>query len=201
MKIQSFEDEKEWLAARLGKITGSRLKDVIVKRGTEKKKGFYELIAERIGTIRPPEKPMDRGHRLEDEALDRFAEATEKQVDRSLVIWMRDEDENIAVSPDGIVSEEEAVEVKCLSSASHIEAYLTQQTPKEYKEQFLQYFIVNDKLKTLHVCFYDPSLTVADFFFITISRADVLAEIESTLIYERETLQEVESIVKKLLSF
>lgn len=201
MHIQTFETQEEWLAARIGKITGSRLKDIVVKRGTGKKIGFYELIAERIGLPGDDENPMDRGHRLEEEAIDRFEAQTEKTVDRSLVIWMRDDDASVAVSPDGSVSKTEAVEAKCLSSARHIEAYLTKEIPDEYHYQALQYFIVNDDLETLHFCFFDPRLKVADFFIIEVTRKQVLPEIEAMLIYQRETLSEVNQIVDSLLQF
>ena len=200
MIVTKFETNEEWLGARLCKITGSRLKDIVVKRGTGKKKGFYELIAERIGYPADKENPMDRGHRLEEEAMDRFREMTGKEVDTSLVIHSREDNENIAVSPDGVVSETEEVEIKCLSSASHIEAYLTKQVPDEYHLQTVQYFVVNDKLQTLNVCFYDPRLKVADFFILPVTRKDVLAEIEAMLIYERETLREVNDIVNSLLT-
>ena len=54
------------MAAREGKITGSRLKDIIVKRGTGKKIGFYSLIAEKLGIpAEEGETPMERGSRLE----------------------------------------------------------------------------------------------------------------------------------------
>jgi predicted phage-related endonuclease len=204
MLIQKFEDQAEWLTARMGKITGTRLKDLVVKRGTGKKIGFYELIAERIGLPADNENPMDRGHRLEDEAVERYEEMTGKKVDKAMVIWSREDNQDIAVSPDGMIEgtdETEALEIKCLSSARHIEAYLTKQIPDEYHYQKLQYFIVNDKLQKLTFAFYDPRLKVADFFLIEVNRADVLKEIEELMIIERETLKEIDSIVNSLLTF
>lgn len=201
MKISKFEDRDAWMDARRGKITGSRLKDIIVLKGTGEKKGFYELIAERIGSKRDGERPMDRGTRLETEAIAKFSEVTGKKVSEDLVIWMRDDEESIAVSPDGVVSEEEAVEVKCLSSASHIEAYITQQVPKEYVMQTIQYFIVNDALTTLHVVFYDPSLAFKDYFVIEIKRQHIEPEIEEYLSTQRAKLQSVKDWVTKLTEF
>lgn len=200
MKTLTFDTNEEWLGARLCKITGARLKDLVVKRGTGKKKGFYELIAERIGIPADGENPMDRGHRLEEEAIARFTAMTGQEVDTSLVMWVRDDNDNIAVSPDGIVSETEAVEVKCLSSATHIEAYLSKEVPDEYRLQALQYFIVNEKLQKLNFCFYDPRLRVADFFIVSITREQVAEEIEVMLAYERDTLAEIEGIVSNLLT-
>lgn len=201
MKVQRFEDEQEWMLARRGKITGSRLKDVLVKRGGEKKIGFYELIAERLGIPADDEGAMNRGHRLEGEALDVFAKESGKAVDPSLVIWMRDENESIAISPDGTIGETEAAEVKCLSSARHIEALLTMKAPKEYEYQVLQYFIVNPKLETLYFIFYDPRLLAKPFFYLTINRADLQDAVNETLETERQTIAEVEKIVNRLSNF
>jgi predicted phage-related endonuclease len=208
MKTLKFETRDEWLFGRIGKITGTRLKDIVVKRGTGKKIGYYELIAERLGVPPDGENPMERGARLEAEAIERFIVETGKNVDTSLVIWTRDDNENIAISPDGIVSEEEAVEVKCLSSARHIEALLTNSIPDEYEYQVLQYFIVNENLKTLNVVCYDPRFVALyastgskkqlDFFVIEVKRESLTEQITEYLEYERKTLAEVEQIVNQL---
>lgn len=209
MKIDKFNDKSEWLAARTGRITGNRLKSIIVKKGNGKKKGYYELIAERLAVTEedfdgyiPNETPMERGTRLESYAIDRFMHETGKKVSTELVIWSREDNDNIACSPDGTVEGEKAAcEAKCLNSASHIEAFLTQEIPDEYKEQAVQYFIVNQELKKLYFIFYDPRIVVKDFFFITINREDVEAEIDSYLSYQIIILQEVEEIVKNMTSF
>lgn len=198
VKVSRFEGEQEWLNARRGKITGTRLKDIVVKRGTGKKIGFFELIAERLATVPDEENPMERGKRLEQEAMARFIKESSKEVDTSLVMWERDDDTSIAISPDGFIGNKEAVEVKCLSSARHIEAYLTNKVPDEYEFQVLQYFIVNDELETLHFCFYDPRMTVKDFFTIQITRGQVKEDVEQYLAYQRATLQEVNDIVNQL---
>src|SRR5579864_8766734 len=104
MKVLTFNDRVWWMAAREGKITGSRLKNIVVKRGTGKKVGFYELIAEKLGIpSEEVETPMERGNRLEQEAIKRFEQETGKTVDGSLILWSRDDNDNIAISPDGVV--------------------------------------------------------------------------------------------------
>lgn len=198
MRTLKYEDKDTWLLARRGKITGSRLKDIVVKRGTGKKIGYYELIAERLGIPPEDENAMSRGTRLECEAVDAFKAETGKEVDTSLVIWTRDENTSIAISPDGFIGETEAVEAKCLSSARHIEAYLTQKVPDEYEFQKIQYFIVNDKLQTLYFCFYDPRILVKPFFYLTITRDDVQKEVDEYLEYQINTLKEVDQIVNEL---
>lgn len=198
MITKKYENRDLWLAGRRGKITGSRLKDIISKRDGNKKIGFYELIAERIATAPDDERAMDRGTRLEEEAVARFIKETKKKVDTSLVIWMRNDNESIAVSPDGFIGKKEAVECKCLSSARHIEAYLTQSIPDEYDYQTKQYFIVNDSIETLHVVFFDPRIPCKDYFVLEVHRKDIEEEIGIYLDYQHKTIQEVNEIVANL---
>jgi len=198
MKTQKFQNREEWLQARTGKITGTILKDIITLRGTAPKKGFYQLIADRVALPADGENAMDRGVRLEPEAIERFMKQEKKKVDTSLMMWISEENESMAISPDGVIGETGAVEVKCLNSASHIEAWLTQKIPTEHYFQSLQYFIINPKLKWLYFVFYDPRVPAKDFFFITLERKDLEVEIEKYLIQELAILKEIEKIVLEL---
>ena len=155
MKEHKYEDRESWLQGRLGKITGTRVKDVKPKvRGTGKKQGFYSLIAERLAIPRDDENPMDRGRRLEPEALERFSNETGYELDTSLRILCREDEESIAYSPDAtIIGNPWGVEVKCLSDESHIETYLTGEVPEEYDDQVTQPFVVDDTLEKLFMVF------------------------------------------------
>lgn len=177
----------------------------------DKKKGYYELIAERLSVTEeefdgfiPNETPMDRGTRLEKHAIERFRNETGKKVDESLVVWSRDDNSDIIVSPDGIIIETndtEAVEVKCLSSASHIEAWITQEIPEEYQAQKIQYFIANENLQKLYFTFYDPRIPAKDFFIIEVNRKDIEGEIEVYHEFQKNILLQVNTIVNKLINF
>lgn len=197
MKINKFKTEEEWLEARRGKITGTRLQDIILKRSQTPKIGFYELIAERIAIPPSNENVMDRGKRLEDEAIEQFAKKTAKRVKTDLVLWQRDDNNDIAISPDGFIGKTEAVEVKCLGSAYHLKAYLTQQVPEEYQYQVIQYFIVNKSLKKLYIIFYDPRMP-KDLFWLTIKRNEVKDQVEEYLKLEKEALKQMKEIEDKL---
>ena len=203
MKVVQFESEREWLDARRCKITGSRLKDVIPKKGGGLKVGYYELIAERLGGPAEEVDAREWGHQQEPVAIERFEAATGKKVKRDLCIWMREDNDNIAVSPDGVIGKgaKEAVEVKCLSSARHIEAVLTNAVPSDYWYQVIQYFAVNDKLEKLYFVLFDPRLSVKDYHMIEITRAEVAEEVEQMLTYQRDTLKAVEAIVADLTKF
>lgn len=195
MKIEKFLNEQDWLEARKGRVTGTRLKD-LVTRG-KPKIGFYEIIAERIAIPASDENVMDRGHRLEEDAIAEFSKKTGKKVNTDKVIWSRDDDYNIAISPDGSIGKTVAIEAKCLSSARHLEAYITQQVPSEFEFQKIQYFVVSEKLKTLYFVFYDPRMPV-EIFWIEFSRKDLKDEIELYLQLEKEALQKIEDYERQL---
>jgi predicted phage-related endonuclease len=197
MKALKFNSEQEWMEGRQGKITGSRLGGVFSKKDKKPLKGYYEIIAERVAIPQDGENVLDRGKRLEDESADRFEKETGRKVDRSLVLWCREDNENIAVSPDGVVSETEAFESKSLNSASHIEAYLTKKIPSDYEHQVLQYFIVNDKLEKLYFAFYDPRMP-KDFFYFTVNRSEVQEKVTEYLALERTALAQIEDVVNQL---
>jgi hypothetical protein len=170
-----------------------------LKRKAEKKIAFYELIAERLSIPEKDEKPIDRGHRLEEFALREFEKQTGNKLNIDLIMWVSDDDESIAVSPDAeVIDKPEAVEAKCLSSAKHIQAFLTQKVPDEYEEQAIQYFIVNEKLEKLHFAFYDDRLIVKQFFTITFTREQYADKIEEYKQYQIDILQEVNKIVAEL---
>lgn len=200
MKIERFEDRWSWLEARRGKITGTKLHDVITYKGHTTKIGVYELMAERLGVSADGEDPAERGHRLEPEALKRFQKETGKKLNTEMVIWSREEEDDIAISPDGFTDDlTEAVDVKCLSSPKHLKAYFEKKLPEpEYEAQALQYFIVNEKLQRLYFAFFDPRLYKPDFFFLTIERKDKLNEIDHYHAKEAEILAYVREKVNEL---
>jgi len=202
MKIKKFADNESWLSYRVGKVGGTRLGEIIDKTGKGKlKKGFWELIAERVATMPTGENVMDRGHRLEEEAIKRFEKETGKKVDSSLIVCISDEDENVYYSPDGVIGKTESVEVKCLNSASHIEALITGKIPNEYEFQKLQPFIVNPKLNTLYFCFYDPRIPNKDFFFYPVKRKDLLEDIKTYKAEQLRIIKEVEKITLDIVGF
>lgn len=201
MIIRKFENQEEWLDFRRGKITGSRLKDIIVKRGTGQKIGYYELIAERLAKPAEDENPMERGSRLESEAIELFFKETGLKGNTDLVVWQREDNNSIAISPDAYEDCEKpswAVEVKCLSSARHIEAFLKQEVPKEYEEQVIQYFIVNENLQILNFVMYDPRLIVKELFYLELRREDFEDKIVDYLEEQKQVLEEVNNIVNQL---
>lgn len=161
-----------------------------------KKVGYYKILGSKLATSRNGENPMERGHRLEEEALDLLAEELGQPIDKSLVIWSRDDDESMSVSPDGVIDRENAVEVKCKSDGQHIEVFLTKETPEEHEHQVIQHFVVNDDLLNLYLCFYNPCMPLScRFFYLLITRESIQEKVDLYLEYERQVLREIEQVV------
>lgn len=198
--IDVKQNTDEWFELRKCKITGSRLKDLVAKRGG-RKLGFYELLADRLAVNPDDENAMDRGHRLEEEAIAHFMSTTGKEVVQT-GIWISDTNDKIAVSPDGAIKNgsvyPEAVEVKCLSSARHLQALVENKIPDEYQLQVLQYFIVNEFLQTLYFVFYTDRIPSQPMHVIEVDRKDIEDDIEFYYNYEVDTLKEIDELAEKL---
>lgn len=164
-----------------------------------KKIGFYQLIADHIALDGDPdEDPRDKGHRLEEEAVNQLEAELGIKYRRGL-FCVSDEHEDMKLSPDGLSENEtHAAEAKCLSTAHHLKAMYEKQIPSDYEEQKLQYFIVNPKLERLDFVFYDPLITAKPFFYITFYREDLADEIELYRQYELGLLKMVGEMVEEL---
>ena len=196
-KIKMEQNSEEWFEWRKGKITGSKAKGIIVKRGNQEKVGFYDAIAERlmveVPTDDPDELPLARGHRLEVEALEQFEEHTGEKVKSDCGVWVSDDSDYLTLSPDGEISATKAVEVKCLKPGLHIQALEEQKIPTEYVDQALMYFIVNEKLKTLYFVFYDPRIPSKPLHWIEKNRSELKDDID---LYKAQLLDKIDRMDK-----
>lgn len=201
MRIVDVEQgSDEWFDYRKGRISGTMLSELYSKRGN-RKLGFYELIAERLALEPDDENRMDRGLRLEDEAIEIFTKQTGKKVYRP-GICVHDDYPNIINSPDGLIEEDdkytEAVEIKCLSPARHLQAVIEQSVPGEYEAQKAQYFVVNPDLQKLHFVFYDPRIPSIPFCVIEVTRKELGDLPERYLKFQLEQLEEVDKVIERL---
>lgn len=226
MKIVQFpEGREEWLLWRSPKSTGSKLKKLL-SRKTDRKTGLKEfvfdptdvnlevdaLIAARfIGSVAlveddaSDERAMDRGTRLEKDAIARFVKETGKKANTTLVGWEREDDPSIAVSPDGFMGKskiKEAVEAKCLSAKRHMHALRTGKVPEDYELQADQYFAVNEDLVRLYFVLYDDRFpTGLDYVCFVIKRKDRQGQIDALLTAQREVMDFVRKESVRMTSF
>ena len=189
----------EWQQLRKGKITGTGLKSIM---GTPyaKEDYFYEMIAERltVGVEEEYENPMDRGIRLESDAIATFELETGKKVERT-GFCEDDDDPAIANSPDGLIGETEAVEAKCLGGKNHVRVWLENEIPKDYKWQVIQYFVVNQKLKKLYFFSYNPDIPTHPFHLIKITRKELETDIELAHKIQEEFIAKGNEALKKIV--
>ncbi len=197
MKIVHLEQNSpEWFEFRRGKITGSKLKDIIVKRGNSKKIGFYQLVADKLGAVDDDEDDRQRGHDLEAEAVAKFEEQTGLKTSAD-GMWLSSESDDIAISPDRVVSKSEALEVKCPKAARHIQTVIENVIPDEYLDQVMQYFIVNKRLKQVHYVSYCPKVIQRPYHLIAVEREPYEEKIEQYREYQLQVIKEVNAIVEQ----
>ena len=131
----------EWHALRLGKVTASRVADVVAKTksgwGASRANYMAELIAERLtGSVadRYTNAAMQWGNETEAEAR----AAYQFQTDAEVVEVGFVDHPTIAeggASPDGLVGNIGLVELKCPNTATHIDTLLSGAVPGKYITQ------------------------------------------------------------------
>lgn len=132
---------EEWFTARLGKVTGSRVADVLAKTksGYSASRASYmaELICERL-TGQQAERftnaAMAWGTETEPQARAAYEFLTDNPVvETGFVLHPALAD--FGASPDGLVGADGLVEIKCPNSATHIDTLLTETVPGKYITQ------------------------------------------------------------------
>lgn len=189
----------QWHHIRKGKITGTTLKAIM---GTAKARqdAIYEIVAERltVGVDTDYENPMDRGLRLEPDAISMFELETGKSVER-VGFATDDENESISNSPDGLIGDDEAIEVKCMGGKNHVKMWLTNEIPDDYQWQVVQYFVVNPELKKLYFVGYHPDIPAHPLHIIEVSRDQMLEKMGKAREAQETFLKEVDVILENII--
>jgi len=132
-----------WFKARLGKISGSRLGDVMRKtkwgESTYKERLRIELAIERItgksASSITPNRAMLDGIEREPDARALFEAITGKEV-KEVGSFDHPTIPNTSSSPDGLIVGEEAVlEIKCPMASTHARNLMSETMPKNYVYQ------------------------------------------------------------------
>lgn len=141
MTIEIEQGTEEWFAARLGKVTASRVADVIAKTksGVSASRANYaaELLCERLtgkAVDGFKSKAMEWGTETEDEARRTYAFRTGATITRvgfvpHPTIPMS------GASPDSYVNDDGLLEIKCPNTATHLDTLLGGSIPKKYQTQ------------------------------------------------------------------
>lgn len=131
----------EWFAARIGKVTASRVADIIAKTKTgyssSRDNYMAQLICERL-TNQKAESFTNAAmqHGTETEPLARAAYEALKDVLVDEVGFIPHPQILMAgASPDGLVGEDGLIEIKCPNTATHIDTLLSETVPTKYYTQ------------------------------------------------------------------
>lgn len=158
-----IQGSPEWLAARCGKVTASRVADIIAKTktgySTSRANYMAELICERL-TGCPSEafvsSAMQWGTDTEPHA--RAAYSALKGVDVFEVAFVEHPEIAMAgASPDGLIGDDGLLEIKCPLTATHLDTLQTEAVPGRHLTQMQFQLAVTGRQWCDYVSF-DPRL-------------------------------------------
>ena len=141
MSLDLVQGSDEWLTMRLGKVTASRVSDVIAKTksGYSASRANYmaELIAERLTGEAAPRftnAAMEWGTATEGEARNAYSFMC--NVDVTQIGFVHHPDIGMAgASPDGLVGDAGLLEIKCPNTSTHIDVFMADAAPSKYIPQ------------------------------------------------------------------
>jgi putative phage-type endonuclease len=154
---------EEWFTARLGKVTASRVADVIAKTksgySTSRDNYMAQLVCERL-TGKQGESftntAMQWGTETEPLARSAYEASTDIMVEE-LGFVLHPKIEQAGASPDGLVGLFGMLEIKCPNTATHIEALLTETVPTKYITQ-MQWQMACAQRQWCDYVSYDPRI-------------------------------------------
>ncbi len=192
----------EWFAARLGKVTASRIADVIArtKSGYSASRENYatELALERIMGYSQPgytSPAMQWGIATEPEARAAYEMARGEMVvgcgliDHPTI-------EMSGASPDGLIGSDGLLEIKCPESKQHIEYLRLSTAPAKYKPQ-IQWQLACTGRAWCDFVSYDPRFPeLLRLHIVRVERdAEYIASVESEVV---EFLNQVAAVVAEI---
>lgn len=161
----------EWLAIRLGKVTASRVADLIAKTktGPSASRGNYmaQLVAERL-TGQPQESYTNAAMQWGIDTEPHARAAYEFRTDATVTpAWFIEHPQipMCGASPDGLIGDEGLVEIKCPNTATHIETLLGQKVPDKYIVQ-MQFQMACAGAKWCDFASFDPRMPEAMRLFV-----------------------------------
>jgi putative phage-type endonuclease len=140
--IEMIEQRSDqWFAARIGKVTASRVADVLAKTksgySTSRDNYMAQLVCERLtGQREEFFTSAAMQHGTDTEPLARAAYESLKDVLVDEVGFVPHPSIIMAgASPDGLVGDNGLLEIKCPNTATHIDTLLSQTVPGKYNTQ------------------------------------------------------------------
>jgi hypothetical protein len=193
----------EWFAARVGKVTASRVADLIAKTKTgyssSRDNYMAQLICERLTGQKADgvtNAAMQWG--TETEPLARAAYEAFKDVLVDEVGFVPHPKILMAgASPDGLVSDDGLLEIKCPNTATHIDTLLSETVPGKYNTQMQFQMACTDREWCDFVSFDNRLPTELQLFVKRVPRDNVFIRlIESEIV---QFIAEMDEKINKLM--
>jgi len=191
---------EEWFQARLGKVTASRVADVLakIKSGESASRRNYkiQLVSERLTGERQEtyinqamQDGIDREQFARDRYVQQFGEVEE-------VGFVKHPTLEAGASPDGMVGDDGIIEIKCPMGSTHTETLMTQDIPSKYIPQ-VQFQLLVTGRKWCDFVSYNPMFPEHLQVFVKRIEADPVyqKELESEV---KKFLEEVDDVINKL---
>lgn len=166
-----IQGSPEWFAIRLGKVTASRVSDVIAKTktgwGAGRANYMAELIAERLTGVPAASytnAAMQWGTDTEPQARDAYAFRMDTEIEQIGFV----EHPVIAMtgaSPDGLIGTDGMIEIKCPNTATHIDTLLGDGIDAKYITQ-MQWQMACTGRKWCDFVSFDPRLPESMRLFV-----------------------------------
>jgi putative phage-type endonuclease len=176
---------EEWFAARLGKVTASRVADVITRTktgyGASRANYMAQLICERLtGKQGDTYQNAAMAWGTEQEPLARGAyEALTGLLVEETGFVPHPTITMAGASPDGLIGDHGLVEIKCPNTATHIETLMSDTVPGKYETQMQWQMACTDR-KWCDFVSYDPRMPshMQLFIFRVHRNAETIIELE-----------------------
>jgi putative phage-type endonuclease len=175
-----IQGSPEWFAQRLGKVTASRVADVVAKTktgySTSRENYMVELLLERRNGVRQESFQNDAMRwGTETEPLARAAyEAHTGEIVDEVAMVAHPTIAMAGASPDGLVGKSGLLEIKCPNSATHLQTLLTGKPAGKYVTQMAWQMACTGRQWCDFVS-YDPRFEAGlQLFVVRVDRDDIL---------------------------
>lgn len=194
---------EEWHLMRLGKVTGSRVADVMAKTksgySTSRKNYMMELLCQRLTGVREESfssQAMQRGTDLEPIARSHYEAQSGVMVIESSFVF-HPSIAAFGASPDGYVCDDGLIEIKCPNTAQHVDFMMTKKPDGKYITQMQAQMACTGRKWCDFVSFDDRMPERYQLAFVRVMRDDVfIAEMENEIVGFLSELDEIESKLK-----
>ena len=193
------QGSQEWLLARCGKVTASRVADIMAKTksGYSASRGNYmaELVCERltgVPTDTYKSAAMEWGTAQEPHARAAY-EAVGGVLVEEVGFVPHPSIPDAGASPDGLVKDNGLIEIKCPYTATHIDTLLSGKVPDRYNTQMQWQMACTGRVWCDYVS-YDPRMPENMRLFLT----RVFRDQSAILAMETEVLTFIHELTDKV---